>query len=289
MAQAHRRLGARVTILEAARFLAHDDPELVAVVLERLAAEDIELRHDARIDRVDHGPSGIVVVLADGQRIAGSHLLVATGRIANLAELALDVANVAHTERGITVDGSLRTTNRRIWAIGDCNGLYPFTHMAGHEASLFIRGALFRAPARLDHGLVSWATYTDPELAHVGLTERQARDRHGDRVRVLRWPYRDNDRAQTAHETAGLVKATVDRRGRILGASIVAANAGELIQPWCLAVSRRLGISALAAFVPPYPTMGEASKRAAGSYYEDVVFGPRARWLVRWLARLPPW
>jgi pyruvate/2-oxoglutarate dehydrogenase complex dihydrolipoamide dehydrogenase (E3) component len=289
MAQAHRRLGAKVTVLEAANFLAHDDPELAAVVLVQLKAEGVDLREGAKIDVVETKDSQIAVILEGGERIAGSHLLVAAGRAPNVEELALDVAGIAHTKQGITVDRSLRTTNRHVWAIGDCNGLYAFTHMAGYEASLFIRSALFRAPARLDHSIVPWTTFTDPELAQVGLTERQARDRHGDSVRGLRWKLADNDRAQTEHETAGLVKAIVDRRGRILGASIAAPGAGELIQPWCLALSKRLKISALASFVPPYPTLGEASKRAAGSFYTETLFGPRTRRLVRWLTRLPVW
>ena len=176
-----------------------------------------------------------------------------------------------------------------VWAIGDCNGLYAFTHMAGYEASLFIRGALFRAPARLNAALVPWATYTDPELAQVGMSEREARDKHGDTIRVVRWKFGENDRAQTERETDGLVKAVTDRRGRILGAAIVAPQAGELIQPWCLAIARRLRISAVASFVPPYPTLGEASKRAAGSYFTDTLFGSRTRWIVRLLSRLPVW
>ena len=134
-----------------------------------------------------------------------------------------------------------------------------------------------------------WATYTDPELAHVGLSERAAREKHGDAVRVLRWRFGENDRAQAERETDGLVKVVVGRRGRILGASIAAPHAGELIQPWCLAISRRLSISALAGFVPPYPTLGEANKRAAGSYFTGALFGSRTRRLVRLLARLPLW
>ncbi len=115
-----------------------------------------------------------------------SLLLVAAGRTPVIEGLDLDKAGIAHTKRGITVDGALRTSNRNVWAIGDCNGLYAFTHMAGYEASLFIRGALFRAPARLDPSIVPWTTYTDPELAQVGLDERAARDKHGDTIRVLR-------------------------------------------------------------------------------------------------------
>lgn len=289
MAQAHRRLGARVTVLEAASFLPKDDPELSAIVVRRLAAEGVALRAPVTIARIERASAGLAVILHDGERIEGSHLLIAAGRVPVVEGLDLEAAGVAYTRHGITVDASLKTSNRHVWAIGDCNGLYAFTHMAGYEASLFIRGALFRAPARLDASIVPWTTYTDPELAQVGLDERQARDKHGDAIKVLRWKLAENDRAQTERATDGMVKAITDRRGRILGASIVAPQAGELIQPWCLAIAKRLRISALASFVPPYPTLGEASKRAAGSYFTDTLFGPRTRGVVRLLARLPVW
>ena len=289
LAQAFRRLGSHVTVLEAARFLAKDDPELADVVLGRLKDEGVELRAGAKIAKVETRVDGTAVILEGGERLVGSHLLVATGRAPTVDGLDLDKAGIAHTPRGITVDATLRTTNRGVWAIGDCNGLYAFTHMAAYEASLFIRGALFRAPARLDHSIVPWTTYTDPELAQVGLGEQAAREMHGDGIKVLRWPFADNDRARTERLHDGLVKAIADRRGRILGAAIVAPNAGELIQPWCLAMSKRLTMSALASFVPPYPTLGEASKRAAGSYFTETLFGGRTRKLVRFLARLPVW
>jgi pyruvate/2-oxoglutarate dehydrogenase complex dihydrolipoamide dehydrogenase (E3) component len=283
MAQAFRRLGSKVTVLEAQSFLSKDDPELAAVVIQRLKDEGVELRDKIKITRVE----GTSAILEGGERLDGSHLLVAAGRAPNVEGLDLEKAGVAFTRHGITVDGSLRTSNRGVWAIGDCNGLYAFTHMAGYEASLFIRGALFRAPAKLDAAIVPWATYTDPELAQVGLSESAARQKHGDAIKVLRWKFTDNDRAQTERATDGMVKAITDRHGRILGATIVGPNAGELIQPWCLAISKRLKISALASFVPPYPTLGEASKRAAGSYYSETLFGPRTRKLVRFLVRLP--
>ncbi|MBI3198526.1 MAG: FAD-dependent oxidoreductase [Rhodospirillales bacterium] len=289
MAQAHRRLGSRVTVLEAFDFLAKDDPELSTIVIGRMRAEGINLRNHVKIARAEKAASGIAVLLEDGERLEGSHLLVAAGRAPVIENLGLDMAGVAYTKRGITVDGALRTSNRNVWAIGDCNGLYAFTHMAGYEASLFIRGALFRAPARLDPAIVPWATYTDPELAQVGLGEGEARKRHGEAIRVLRWKMAENDRAQTERETDGLVKVITDPRGRVLGATIVGPHAGELIQPWCLALSKRLKIAAMAGFVPPYPTRGEASKRAAGSYFTTALFGPRTRGLVRFLARLPVW
>jgi pyruvate/2-oxoglutarate dehydrogenase complex dihydrolipoamide dehydrogenase (E3) component len=289
LAQAHRRLGSKVTVLEAAAFLAKDDAELSAIVLKRLRAEGVDLRAPAKIARVERAAAGMTVILEDGEQLDASHLLVAAGRAPIVEGLDLDKAGVAHTRQGITVDASLRTSNRHVWAIGDCNGLYAFTHMAGYEASLFIRGALFRAPARLDASIVPWATYTDPELAQVGLSEHVARDRHGEAIKVLRWTLAENDRAQTERQTDGMVKAITGRRGRIVGATIVAPQAGELIQPWCLAIAKRLKISALASFVPPYPTLGEASKRAAGSYFTETLFGPRTRKLVRLLARLPVW
>ena len=188
--------------------------QLLTVVwpyLERLKNEGVDLRGHTKIARVDRSPSGVAVILEGGERLEGSHLLVAAGRAPVVEGLDLDKAGVAHTAKGITVDASLRTSNRNVWAIGDCNGLYAFTHMAGYEASLFIRGALFRAPARLDAAIVPWATYTDPELAQVGLSERQARDKHGDAIKVLRWKLAENDRAQTERKTEGMVKAITDR------------------------------------------------------------------------------
>lgn len=289
MAQAFRRLGAKVTVLEAATCLAKDDPELAAIVVARLHGEGIELHENTRVTRFERTADGIAAVLDGGNRIEGSHLLVATGRTPTVDGLDLDKAGVGHDKHGITVDESLRTSNRHVWAIGDCNGRYAFTHMAGYEASLFIRGALFRAPAKLDPAIVPWATYTDPELAQAGLTERDARAKHGDGIKVLRWRFAENDRAQTERETDGLVKVITDGRGHVLGAGIAGPHAGELIQSWCLALSARLKISTLASFVPPYPTLGETGKRAAGSYYTETLFGPRTRGLVRFLARLPVW
>ncbi|MGE0424921.1 MAG: NAD(P)/FAD-dependent oxidoreductase [Reyranellaceae bacterium] len=287
MAQAHRRLGARVTILEAAAILGKDDPELAAVVAARLKSEGIVLRDKVKIARVS-GTAGAMSIQLDGdERIDASHLLVAAGRAPNVEDLDLDKAGVAFTRRGIAVDKRLRTSNRRIYAIGDVNGLHPFTHMAGFHGSLVIRNALFRLPVNVHATALPWTTYTDPELAQVGLSEAQARERHGDGVRVARWPLHENDRAQAERETTGLVKVVADRRGRVLGAGIVAPHAGELIHVWCLAMARGLKLGTVAQMVVPYPTLGEASKRAAGSFFTEALFSPRTRWLVRLLQRLP--
>lgn len=287
MAQAHRRLGSRVTVLEAATLLGKDDPELAAIVTARLTEEGVVLRDKVKITRVSSMAGAITIELDGGERIEASHLLIAAGRAPNVEDLDLDKAGVTFTKGGISVDKGLRTDNRRIYAIGDVNGLHPFTHMAGFHGSLVIRNALFRLPVNVHATALPWTTYTDPEMAQVGLTESQARERHGDGVRIVRWPLHENDRAQTERETSGLVKAVADRRGRVLGAGIVAPRAGELIHVWCLAMAKGLKLGTVAQMVVPYPTLGEASKRAAGSFFTDALFSPRTRWLVRLLRRLP--
>jgi pyruvate/2-oxoglutarate dehydrogenase complex dihydrolipoamide dehydrogenase (E3) component len=285
LAQAHRRLGAEVTVIDARPFLGNDDPELVALLAERLGAEGIRLRPSAEIAAVEPDGDGVTVVLASGERITGSHLLAAAGRQPNTAALGLDAAGIEAGPRGIQVDARLRTTNRRVYAIGDIAGGPQFTHVALYHAGIVIRNALFHLPARVDYRGLPWVTYCDPELAQVGMSEAAARDAHGDKIRVLRWAFVENDRAQTERDTAGLVKVVTNAKGRILGAAILGAGAGDQIMSWALAISQRLKIGAVANLIVPYPTRGEAGKRAAGSSYTPALFSPRTRRLVRLLAR----
>jgi pyruvate/2-oxoglutarate dehydrogenase complex dihydrolipoamide dehydrogenase (E3) component len=284
MAQAHGRLGARVTVLDVGPLLPRDDPELAGSLVARLAGEGIATRPRVEIEGIERDGEAIVVRLAGGERITGSHLLVAAGRRPSVKALDLPSAGIEATEKGITVDARLRTTNRRAFAVGDVAGGPQFTHIALYHAGIVIRNALFRLPAKVDYRALPWVTYTDPELAQVGLTEPAARAT-GAGVRVLRWPFVDNDRAQTERDIEGLVKIVLRGNGRILGASILGAGAGDLIVPWALAISRNLKISALANLIMPYPTRSEASKRAAGCYYTPTLFAPRTRRLVRFLAR----
>ena len=288
MAQAHVRLGARVTVLEAAQILAKDDPELAVLLRDRLLGEGVAIREQARIARIERTADGIAAILAGPageERIAGSHLLVAAGRRPNVAALDLEKAGIAHGKQGITVDARLRTTNRRVYAIGDVAGGPQFTHVAGYHAGIVLRNALFRIPAKVDYTALPWVTYTEPELAHVGLAEAAARERHGGDIAILRSSFHENDRAQTERATHGLVKVVTRKNGRILGASILGPQAGELIHPWVLAIGQRLKIKAMAAMIAPYPTLGEAGKRAAGSFYLGKLFSPRAKSVVRFLAR----
>ena len=281
MAQAHRRLGSAVTVIEARQPLAQDDPELSAVVLERLAAEGVEILSGRAVAGAGRGPDGVWLEVDGGVKLTGSHLLVAAGRHPNVEDLGLDAAGIAVTPRGITVDARLRTTNRRVYAVGDVAG-GRFTHEAGYQAGIVIRNVLFGLPARA-RAAMPHVTYTDPELAQAGLTEAEARAIHGDRVRIVTSPFAANDRAQAEGRTDGLVKIVTGPRGRILGAGIVGPGAGELIQPWILALDRGLRIGAMAGPVLPYPTRGEAGRRAAVNYFQDLASNRLVRaviWLV---------
>lgn len=289
MSQAHRRLGSKVTTLEGGKALGKDDPELTAIVKKRLIEEGIDLREDAMVRRIEKTDTGVRVVFEkDGgeQSVEGSHLLLAVGRKPNVDKLDLEKAGIEYTNRGIKTDDRLRTTNKKVFAIGDVAGGLQFTHVAGYHAGIVIRNALFKMPAKADHSAVPWVTYTDPEMAHVGLNEQQAREAHGDAVRVLHWGFDENDRAQAERRTEGIIKVMVDRKGVVLGASIAGAGAGDLLAPWILAVGQKQKIGTMAQFIAPYPTMTEVSKRAAGSYYTGTLYSPRVRFVVKTLMRL---
>jgi pyruvate/2-oxoglutarate dehydrogenase complex dihydrolipoamide dehydrogenase (E3) component len=289
LAQAYKGLGAAVTVIDAGPLLPRDDPELVALLARRLTEDGIALKPSVAVAGVEQaGSDDITVILATGgkdtERVTGSHLLVAAGRRPSLAALDLPAAGIEADAAGIIVDRRLRTTNRRAFAMGDAAGGPQFTHIALYHAGIVIRNALFRLPARVDYRALPWVTYTDPELAQVGLGEAAARAA-GQEVRVLRWSFADNDRAHTERDTTGEVKIITGRRGRIIGATILGAAAGDLILPWALAIAQRLKIGAMANLIVPYPSRGEAGKRAAGSFYTPSLFAPRTRCLVRFLAR----
>ena len=290
MAQAFRRLGAVVTLVERAANLPKDEPEAVAILRARLLHGGIALHEGAEVLAARRAANGVELELrgaAGPVVLPGTHLLVAAGRRPNTAGLGLEVAGIEATPRSITVDARLRSTNRRVFAIGDVCGGPKFTHIAGYHAGIVIRNALFGLPAKVDYAALPWVTYADPELAHVGLTEAAAREAGHD-VTTLMQPLSGNDRARAEDETEGLAKMVLGRRGRILGATIVAPRAGEMIGLWGLAIRKRLPIGAIAASLAPYPTMAEISKRAAGSFYTSTLFGSRTRRFVGLVQRLLP-
>ncbi len=283
MAQAHVRLGCKVTVIEGAKALPKDDPELVEIVTESLLAEGVVIEQDAMAAKVTGEKGAIEVEAQDGRVFRGSHLLVAVGRKVNTDALNLDAAGIKTTKTGIQTDTSLRTTNRRVYAIGDAAGGMQFTHLAGYHAGVIIRSLLFGLPAKARTDHVPRTTYTDPELAQVGLAEAEARAAHGAQVDIARFEYCHNDRAITDRKTKGLIKVMVVK-GRPVGASIVGHQAGELISTWSLAIANGLKMSQIAAMVAPYPTIGEVNKRAAGAYFSPKLFdSPRVKRVVRFV------
>ncbi|MGZ9809463.1 dihydrolipoyl dehydrogenase family protein [Pseudoroseicyclus sp. H15] len=270
MAQAHRRLGSEVTVIEAGTPLAREEPELRDVVLAALEREGVTFRTGEKAARVRQDGETIVVETDKGE-VRGTHLLVATGRKPNLARLDLEKAGVEVTKAGITVDDSLRSvTHRRLFALGDVAGRGQFTHLAGYHGVTALRNIAFGLPAKAT-APIPRATYTAPELAHVGLTEDDARKKYGKSLTVLTLPFERNDRAQAERDTEGLIKLMV-AKGRPVGAGIVGPGAGDQIGYWQFAIGQKMKLSAVAGTVMPYPTRSEIHKSVAGSYFSPKLF-----------------
>lgn len=288
LAQAHLRLGGRVTVLESARALGRDDPEAAAIALNALRAEGMDIREGTRVERVEIMNGYVrahVSSLHGTEAIDGSHLLIAAGRTPNLSGLNLEAAGIRYGQQGIFVSRGLKTSNGRVYAIGDVTGGPHFSHVSSYQAEVVLRRALFWLPAKVDPSIIPWITFTDPELAQVGLTEDQARAaKH--RVNVLRASFAENDRAKAERETTGHIKVVTSSKGYILGATIVGPNASELIQIWSLAIAQRLHIKAMASYVAPYPTLGEIGRQAALRHYATLPTKTRVRKLIDFLARL---
>ncbi len=288
MAQAHARLGSKVTVIEGMKALGKDDPELAAIALENLRAEGIEIIEDAQAEKISGKGKTITVHTPSGE-FTGSHLLMAVGRKVNIDKLDLDAGGIAHDRRGLTVGPNLRsTTNKKVYAAGDVAGGLQFTHVAGYHAGVLIRSMLFGLPSkqRTDH--VPWATYIDPEMAHVGLTEADARKKFGGSLEVVRFNYDGNDRAIAERKTVGLIKVMVVK-GRPVGASIVGHLAGELIGMWAMAIANKMKMTAIANTVLPYPTISEVNKRAAGAYFSPKLFeSDRVKSVVGFVQRWLP-
>jgi pyruvate/2-oxoglutarate dehydrogenase complex dihydrolipoamide dehydrogenase (E3) component len=288
MAQAHIRLGSKVTVIEGAKALGKDDPELAEVVLNSLRDEGVEIAEDALAAEIRGKAGAIEIETKDGRIFKGSHLLMAVGRKSNIDKLNLEAAGIERTRNGIQIDAGLRTTNRKVYAIGDVAGGLQFTHVAGYHAGVIIRSMLFGLPTKAKTAHIPWATYTDPELSQVGLTEAEAREAHGAKLEVVRFDYHHNDRAIAERKTKGFIKVMVVK-GRPVGASIVGYQAGELINLWALALANKMKMSQIAAMVAPYPTIGEINKRAAGAYFTPRLFdNPTVKKVVGFVQRFVP-
>ena len=285
MAQIFRRLGSAVTVLEAAQPLASDDPECAGIVLDELAREGVAIRSGVKIARIEHASGKVRAILEGiegGERIEGTHLFVAAGDKPALDGLALEAAGIKYDSSGIAVNGSLKTSNKRVYAIGGATGQPRFSRAADHHAGLAIQNAVLRRKIQAASGEIPWVTLTDPELAQAGMTEAEARKR-GIKVEISRWPFHDNARAQAQRETRGHIKVVTTKNGKIVGATIVGAGAGELIATWALAVARGLNISAFADVVLPSPTLSEIDKYVAFDFFSRRLTGSWVRRIIAWL------
>lgn len=288
MAQAHAMLGCKVTLVEMFTIMPKDDPEAVEVVRQALNEDGVTIHEQAKASAVSVSEGGgvSVTIEKDGQSVSleGSHLLVATGRMPNLQGLGLEEAGIEYDRRGVTVGANLRTTNRRVFALGDVAGGPQFTHVAGYHASIFVRQVLFKQAAKVDYAALPWVSYTEPELGQVGLTQAMAEEQ-GIAVNAVRWDFAEMDRAVAERSKAGFIKILVNKKGRVVGATIVGKAAGELLQPWALAIASKMKLSTMAGHIAPYPTLSEINKRVAGAYYTPRLFSKSTQRLVRFLLR----
>jgi pyruvate/2-oxoglutarate dehydrogenase complex dihydrolipoamide dehydrogenase (E3) component len=281
MAQAFRRLGAAVTVITPDHILAREDRDAAELVVAQLRHEGVTFETGRAAAKVSGDAARITVELADGHAVTGSHLLVATGRRANVRDLGLQAAGIEDGDDGIAVDARRRTANRRIYAIGDCRAGPRFTHVSGYEGSLVTLEIALGSPSRVDWRALPRVLYTSPELAQIGLLEAEAREQHG-AVEVTREEFSGNDRAVTEGDTRGFIKV-IRRRGKVIGVTIVGARAGELLLPWAQIITGKSSLFALGSAIVPYPTRSEIAKAAAFSAYNPLVFGT---WPKRWAAML---
>ncbi|HLX53161.1 MAG TPA: FAD-dependent oxidoreductase [Aquella sp.] len=286
LAQAFLMLGIKVTLFSHSQILPKDELDLVGMLRQNMLNIGLNLYEDIKLVKLVNLGSDIgVVIEVDGveQTITGSHLLVATGRKPDLDKLNLEAANVKYTNRGIETDECLRTTNKKIFAIGDSVGGYLFTHIASYHAGIVIRNIVFKQRAKVNYQALPWVTYTYPELAHVGLLEREAKVKYAGNITISEFEYSENDRAQAERATAGKIKLITTKNGKVLGVSILGASAGDLLYPWIDLINRGDTVKAITNNIIPYPTLGEINKQVVGEYYKPILFSRKVRWLVKFL------
>ncbi len=275
LAQAHALLGSKVTVIEVGeQILAPVDNDARAVVFKEFESLGINIILSADILEISQ-TDGAINIYLDDKVVSGTHLLVAAGRKPNIESLGLDKVNIAHTQKGVVTDNRLRTNHKNVFAIGDIAGPFQFTHAAGYQAGIVIQNILFKLPAKVSYKAFPWSIYTTPEIAHVGMSMSDAEEQQG--TKILEISYEDNDRAQAGLATDGLVKIAVDKKGYILGATIVGENAGDLITQWIIAINNKLKIKAMASHIVAYPSLSELNKRVAGSYFTPTLYSEKVK------------
>jgi len=292
LAQALGRLGSQVTIVEFMdQILGPEDTDIADILQQQLKEEGITIYTATKAVKARYDDSLFHLTITDasgkGQNstLTAEALLVAAGRKPNIDGLALDAAGVIFTPRGIPTDTRMKTNVSHIYACGDVNGLFPFTHVAGYEAGIALTNAILRLPRKADYSKIGWCTYTDPEIASIGYNEKRAK-KEGLKYRVWEEPYAENDRAQAEGKTKGKIKLLVSPGGKLLGCQIIGAHAGELIHEWVIAVSGGVKLSTIAGSVHIYPTISEISKRVAGKIFAKKIFSQRTKSILKFIFSL---
>lgn len=285
LGQAFARLGSKVEIVDIAAPLGRSEPEHAQMLVEALEAEGVVFHAPVKTKKIRKTKTGVAIDLEDGETLTGSHLLVAAGRRPVMDGLELEKAGIKYGRGGIETDDRLRTSNPKVFAVGDVSGRGGLTHAAGFHAGIIIKAFYFLPPGlsrlmgKATTDRMPAAIYSEPELASIGLTEAQAREQ-GHKIKPLTWAFEENDRAIAERSDHGSVKIIATTKGKILGASIVGEGAGDLIQMISVAMTNNVKVSGLAQIISPYPTRGEAVKRAASSFYTETIFGSKAKKLA---------
>jgi pyruvate/2-oxoglutarate dehydrogenase complex dihydrolipoamide dehydrogenase (E3) component len=292
IAQAFARLGSKVTIVEFMdQILGPEDADMAEILKARFEAEGVKIHTRTKALKANSKGAAILLTVApvaeESQTtiIEGDALFLSTGRKPNIDDLALEKAGVAFTPRGIPTSNRLKTNISHIYACGDVNGQFPFTHVAGYEAGIALTNTILHLPRKVDYGRIGWCTYTDPEVASIGFNEKRAR-KEGLDYRIIEEKFEDNDRAQADGETAGKIKILLDKSDKLLGCQMMGAHAGDLIHEWIIALSSGVKLSAMASAVHVYPTLSEISKRAAGRVFADKLFSDRTKSILKFLFNL---
>lgn len=285
MAQAFARLGTHVLLVQrGAHILSNEDHDLAQVVARSLSKDGVELHPGCAPQRVESDSSGIRLHLrtsaGDAKTVRATHLLIANGRKANVENLGLESAGVRIENGRLVTDRRLRTTNKHIYACGDVVGSYQFTHIAEHHAGVVLRNALFHLPARVEQRVIPWCTFTDPELARVGISETEAKQQ-GIEHRIYTFPFHDIDRARAGDETYGFAKLITAPNGRLLGAALAGASAGELIHEYALALANNMKAADLSKVIHVYPTLAQINRRVADQRLKEGLTPNAKKWIKR--------
>lgn len=281
MAQAFNRLGTQVAVVDKAdQILGKEDKSMADIVMNVMSTEGVNFKLGASIESVGNSGDLREVVITDNkgetQTLKADTILVAMGRGANVNDLGLEDIGVAFNGRGIDVDKRLRTSQKHIFAAGDVNGGFQFTHAAGYEGGIVVSNAIFRLPRKVDYTNLPWCTYTDPELASIGMNQKAAQ-KAGIETTVWEEEMKDNDRSLAEGEKIGLIRLIVDQKEKPLGVQILGPRAGDLISEWVAALNGKVKLSTIAGAIHPYPTIGEINKKVVGSLFAPKIFSEKVQ------------